>query len=356
MSKRKSRVVNVGGMKIGGDHPVVVQSMTNTDTRDSAATLNQVNRLTDHGCELARVAVPDNQAADQLETIIEGSPVPIVADIHYSPELAMRAIEADVAKLRLNPGNITVEKDIRRIAEAASAKSIPIRVGVNSGSLDQEIIDKYGRTSEGMVASAEKEIGLLANEGFENIVVSLKSSEVNMTVEANRIFAEKYDYPLHLGVTEAGGGRTGLVKSSIGIGTLLEEGIGDTIRVSLTDDPVEEIGTAYDILRALNLRNRGIDIVSCPTCGRTEIDVQGIGEHLENSMGDVTDTIRVALMGCSVNGIGEAGSSNVGVVGTENGGLLYVNGKYRETIPDEETDLVANKIEKTVREYIDKGE
>ncbi|MFP3952900.1 MAG: flavodoxin-dependent (E)-4-hydroxy-3-methylbut-2-enyl-diphosphate synthase [Candidatus Acetothermia bacterium] len=355
MTNENSRVVDVGGVKIGGDNPIVVQSMTNTDTRDPDATIDQIRRLVGHGCELVRVAVPDDEAARSLSRIIAESPVPIIADIHYSPDLALMALDAGVAKLRLNPGNITLDRDIRRIADAASEKSIPIRVGVNSGSLDQEIIDEYGRTAAGMVASAEREIRLLEGQGFEDIVVSLKSSEVNMTVESNRIFAEKYDYPLHLGVTEAGGGRSGLVKSAIGIGTLLGEGIGDTVRISLTADPVEEVGAAYDILRALDLRNRGIDIVSCPTCGRTEIDVQGLGGYLERNMGDVTGSIRVALMGCSVNGIGEAGSSNVGVVGTENGGLLYVDGEYKETIGADDTDVMAEKIEESVRDYLGRG-
>ncbi len=356
MSMKETSVVDVGGVKIGGDNPIVVQSMTNTDTRDPEATIDQINRLVDHGCELVRVAVPDEEAARALKKIIAGSPVPIIADIHYSPDLALMALDAGVAKLRLNPGNITLEREVRRIANAASARSIPIRVGVNSGSLDQEIIDEYGRTAAGMVASAEREIRLLEDQGFNDIIVSLKSSEVNITVDSNRIFADRYDYPLHLGVTEAGGGRSGLVKSAIGIGTMLGEGIGDTVRVSLTGDPVEEVGTAYDILRALDLRNHGIDIVSCPTCGRTEIDVQSLGKYLEMNMGDVTDSIRVALMGCSVNGIGEAGSSNVGVVGTENGGLLYVDGKYMETIEDDDIELMAEQIEESVRNYLNRGE
>ncbi len=352
MTKRTSRTVDVGGVKIGGDNPVVVQSMTNTDTRDAGKTLSQVKRLVEDGCELVRIAVPDKKSAQRLPKIISDSPVPIIADIHYSPQLALMSIEAGVAKLRLNPGNITNVKDIKNIAKEASSMSIPIRVGVNSGSLHQHILDKYGRSATGMVASAEEEIGLLEGQGFEDIVVSLKSSEVNMTIEANRTFSRKYDYPLHLGVTEAGGGRSGLIKSAIGIGTLLHEGIGDTIRVSLTEDPIEEIATAYDILRSLGLRKRGIDIVSCPTCGRTEIDIQKIGKSLEKRLGDVTESIRVALMGCSVNGIGEAGSSNLGVVGTNKGGLLYVDGNYKETVPNMDIEKMTDQVERAIRDYL----
>ncbi|MBS3765432.1 flavodoxin-dependent (E)-4-hydroxy-3-methylbut-2-enyl-diphosphate synthase [Candidatus Bipolaricaulota bacterium] len=349
----QSRVVDVGGVKIGGDNPVVVQSMTNTDTKDLDKTLEQISGLVERGCELVRVAVPDSEAGEVLPEIVERSPVPIVADIHYSPELAFAALEAGVDKLRLNPGNITDEEAIGGIAREAKSRSVPIRVGVNSGSLDKKIVEKYGRTPEGMVVSAEKEIELLENEGFEDIVVSLKSSDVNRTIEANEVFSARYDYPLHLGVTEAGGGRSGLVKSSIGIGTLLQEGIGDTLRVSLTAPPREEVGAAYDILRSLGIRDRGIDVISCPTCGRTEVDVEMIGRKLEARLGDLEDSIQVALMGCAVNGIGEAGSADLGIVGTARGGLLYVNGDQETLIPSSRTLEVVDRLENRIRTYIE---
>lgn len=353
MIKKKTKTVEVGNIKIGGNNPIVVQSMTNTSTTDVDATLEQINGLADRGCELVRVGVPDSKSAKALPEIVNRSPVPIVADIHYSPELALMAIEGDVAKLRLNPGNITDEGAIREIASSAKNRSIPIRVGVNSGSLDREIVEEYGRTPEAMVVSAQRELELLESQGFEDILVSLKSSEVNTTIEANEKFSEKYDYPLHLGVTEAGGGRSGVVKSAIGIGTLLREGIGDTIRVSLTADPREEVDVAYDILGSLGIRNRGIDIVSCPTCARTEIDVQGAGRELRKRLGDMSATLQVALMGCSVNGIGEAGSSNLGIVGTTKGGVLYVDGKQEDLISSSSTQDLVDRVEERIRLYLE---
>lgn len=352
----RTRVVDVGGVRIGGDNPVVVQSMTNTPTDDVDKTLAQIEGLVDRGCELVRVAVPDSDAGERLPEIVSESPVPVIADIHYSPELAFAALDAGVDKLRLNPGNITDPEAIGEIAQEAQSLSIPIRVGVNSGSLDKKILEDYGRTPKGMVVSAEQEIELLEKEGFRDIVVSLKSSDVNKTIRANEAFAERYDYPLHLGVTEAGGGRSGLVKSSIGIGTLLQEGIGDTIRVSLTADPREEVGTAYDILGSLGIRNRGVDIISCPTCGRTEIDVETIGRKLEERLGDLEDSMSLALMGCSVNGIGEADSADIGVVGTARGGVLYVNGEQEKLISSTSTVEVVERLEKRIRSYLEKGE
>jgi (E)-4-hydroxy-3-methylbut-2-enyl-diphosphate synthase len=352
----RTRVVDIGGVKIGGDKPVVVQSMTNTPTDDVDKTLAQIKGLVERGCELVRVAVPDSDAGERLPEIVSESPVPVIADIHYSPELAFAALDAGVDKLRLNPGNITDPEAIGEIAQEAKSLSIPIRVGVNSGSLDKKILEDYGRTPKGMVVSAEQEIELLEKEGFQDIVVSLKSSDVNRTIRANEIFAERYDYPLHLGVTEAGGGRSGLVKSSIGIGTLLQEGIGDTVRVSLTADPREEVGTAYDILGSLGIRNRGVDIISCPTCGRTEIDVETIGRKLEERLGDLEKSLSLALMGCSVNGIGEADSADLGVVGTARGGVLYVNGEQEELISSTSTVEVVKRLERIIRSYIEKGE
>ena len=356
MKRNQKRVVDVGGVKIGGDNPVVVQSMTNTATEDVEETLNQIDSLVERGCELVRVAVPDSEAGKALPEIVDHSPVPIIADIHYSPELAFMALDAGVDKLRLNPGNITDPEAIEDIANEASSLGIPIRVGVNSGSLDNEIVDKYGRSPEAMVVSAEKEIELLENQGFDQIVVSLKASEVNKTIEANEIFSRKYDYPLHLGVTEAGGGRSGLIKSAIGIGTLLQEGIGDTIRVSLTADPEEEVVAAYDILKSLGIRSRGVDFVSCPTCGRTEIDVQTLGRELEERLADLEEPVRVSLMGCSVNGIGEAGSSNLGLVGTSRGGVLYIDGEQEGLVSGSDIESVVGRMEEEIRNYIERGD
>ncbi|MFB6215181.1 MAG: flavodoxin-dependent (E)-4-hydroxy-3-methylbut-2-enyl-diphosphate synthase, partial [Candidatus Bipolaricaulia bacterium] len=320
------------------------------------ATLDQIERLVERGCELVRVAVPDSEAGEALPEIVDRSPVPVIADIHYSPDLAFMALEAGVDKLRLNPGNITDPEAIEDIARKASSLSVPIRVGVNSGSLGKDVVEKYGRTPQAMVVSAEEEIKLLENQGFGRIVVSLKSSEVNKTVEANEMFSRKYDYPLHLGVTEAGGGRNGVVKSAIGIGTLLREGIGDTIRVSLTGDPVEEVGVAYDILKSLGIRNRGVDFVSCPTCGRTEIDVQRLGRELEQRLADLEAPVRVSLMGCSVNGIGEAGSSDLGLVGTARGGVLYVDGEQKGLISASDIETVVSRMEEEIRSYHENGE
>ena len=357
MSKIKNtRVVDVGGVKLGGNNPVVAQSMTNTKTSDVEATLDQIERLVGRGCELVRVAVPDSEAGRRLKEIVDRSPVPIIADIHYSPDLAFMALEAGVDKLRLNPGNITDEKAIGDIATEASSRGVPIRVGVNSGSLDKEIVENYGRTPEAMVVSAEREIGLLEDQGFKDIVVSLKSSEVVKTIEANEVFSEKYDYPLHLGVTEAGGGRSGLVKSAVGIGSLLEKGIGDTIRVSLTADPEEEVGAAYDILRSLDLRHRGVELVSCPTCGRTEVDIQTMVRELEKRLSDLEQPLRVALMGCSVNGIGEAGSSDLGLVGTASGGVLYVDGEQEGLISSSSIEEVVDQLEERIRSYLEEGD
>ena len=356
MKRVDSNVVDVGGVKIGGNNPVVVQSMTNTPTEEVEKTLNQIRSLVERGCELVRVAVPDSEAGQALPEIVDRSPIPVVADIHYSPDLAFMALDAGVDKLRLNPGNITDPEAIEDIARKASSQSIPIRVGVNAGSLDKDIVENYGRSAEAMVVSAEREIRLLNNQGFDQIVVSLKASEVNKTIEANEIFSRKYDYPLHLGVTEAGGGRSGLIKSAIGIGTLLREGIGDTVRVSLTGDPEEEVGAAYDILKALEIRTRGVDFVSCPTCGRTEIDVQTLGRELEKRLADLEDPVRVSLMGCSVNGIGEAGSSNLGLVGTARGGVLYVDGEQKGLISAPDIETVVSRMEQEIRNYLEKGD
>ncbi|MGQ9601315.1 MAG: flavodoxin-dependent (E)-4-hydroxy-3-methylbut-2-enyl-diphosphate synthase [Candidatus Bipolaricaulia bacterium] len=336
IKRRPSRVVRVGELELGGGNPIRVQSMTNTDTRDVEATVAQIARLEAAGCELVRVAVPDMEAASRLGELKRRIRLPLIADIHYNYKLALRALEEGVDKLRLNPGNITKREQIEEVVRAAKDRGIPIRVGVNAGSLPQDILVKYeGPTPEGMVEAALREIELLEANNFFEIVVSLKASEVPLMVESYRLFAKERDYPLHLGVTEAGGGDAGLVKSAIGLGTLLQEGLGDTIRVSLTGDPVREVEVAYEILRALGLRRRGVEIVSCPTCGRTQINLERIATEVKERLRELTLPIKIALMGCPVNGLGEAGRAEIGLVGSRGAGTIYLAGKMVKRVPEE---------------------
>lgn len=309
--------------------------MTNTDTRDWQATVDQIGRLARAGCEVARVAVPDDEACDALELIKENIDIPLVADIHFDHRLALKALAKGVDGLRLNPGNIGSASKVREVARAAADRGAPIRVGVNAGSLDKALLARYGRPCpEAMVESALDEIGQLEAAGFEAIKISLKSSSVLDMVAAYRLMSEKCDYPLHLGVTEAGTLISGTVKSSLGIGLLLSEGIGDTFRVSLTRDPVEEIRVAYEILRALDLRHRGPEIISCPTCGRTEIDLFSLVEKVEEGLSHMVDPIKVAVMGCVVNGPGEAREADVGVAGGRGGGILFRRGEVVRKVPE----------------------
>lgn len=354
-TSHRTRVVQVGGVKIGGANPIVVQSMTNTNTRNPDSTLDQIRTLASRGCQLIRVAVPDEEAGDSLNIIVDRSPLPVIADIHFDWQLALTAISAGVDKLRLNPGNIREKKGVRKVARRAKSAGIPIRVGVNSGSLSPSVVDKFsGRTAKAMVHTAEQEISILKEAEFEDIVVSLKSSSVPVMIEANRLFARKFDYPLHLGVTEAGSGQSGAVKSAMGIGTLLEQGIGDTIRVSLTGSPKAELLVAYEILRSLDLRDRGPEVVSCPTCGRTEIDVAQIAESVKNRLGDLVDTIRISVMGCVVNGVGEAEESHVGLVGTPKGGILYKDGEKIGVVDSKDEETLASRVEELARKVLKK--
>ena len=325
----------MGGVEIGGGAPVAVQSMTNTDTRDHEATSAQIERLARAGCEVARVAVPDEEAARALGLIKKRIRIPLVADIHFEHRLALMALDHGVDGLRINPGNIGGRDKVRKVARAAEAHGVPIRVGVNAGSLEKDLLARYGRPAPGaMVESALREIALLEEFGFEAIKISLKSSDVLDTIEANRLMAQRTDYPLHLGVTEAGTLIAGTVKSAIGIGLLLSEGLGDTIRVSLTRDPVEEVRAAYEILRALNLRHRGPEIISCPTCGRCEIDLFSLVEEVEERLDQVSEPIKVAVMGCVVNGPGEARSARIGVAGGRGHGILFREGELVRKIPE----------------------
>ena len=321
-------VVHVGSLPLGGGSPVLVQSMTNTDTRDVPATLRQIRALAEAGCDLVRVSVYDKACARAVRDLVDGSPVPLVADIHFDHRLAIAAAENGIAKLRLNPGNVGGEANVRAVADCAKAHHIPIRIGVNTGSVEKELLARYGHpTAECLVESALRHAAMLERAGFSDIVLSMKASDVRLTIETYRLAAKRCDYPLHLGVTEAGLPGQGTVKSAIGIGALLADGIGDTIRVSLTGDPVPEASAAWSILKALGLRQKGAQLVACPTCGRTRIDVKGIAERVERELADLPVPLKVAVMGCVVNGPGEAREADVGIAGGDGVGALFVKGQ-----------------------------
>lgn len=344
MNRRTSRQISVGGILIGGDAPVVVQSMTNTPTQDVLATVHQIKRLTSAGCELVRIAVPDKQAATALKEIKAQVSLPVIADIHFDYRLALAAIENGADGLRLNPGNIGGRRKVKEVVWSARDRAIPIRIGVNAGSLSKSILNKYGHpTPEAMVESARGHIGMLEDLDFQLIKVSLKSSNVSHMVSAYRLLAEKLDYPFHLGVTEAGSLISGTVKNTLGIGMLLTEGIGDTVRVSLTSDPIEEVRVAYEILRALGLRQRGVEIISCPTCGRCQIDLFALVEEVEHALSPITTPIRIAIMGCVVNGPGEAREADVGIAAGPGHGTLFKKGKVLRNVA--EPDLARVLIE-----------
>jgi (E)-4-hydroxy-3-methylbut-2-enyl-diphosphate synthase len=351
MERRLTRSINIGGVQIGGGAPVVVQSMTKTPTQDVAATVRQIDRLMDAGCELVRLAVPDMEAANALTRIKSQVALPLIADIHFDYRIALAVIDKGIDGLRLNPGNIGGKKEIQQIVAAARARGIPIRIGVNAGSLGREILKKYGHpTPEAMVESALNHVRILEDLGFQYIKISLKSSNVLQTVSAYRLLSEKVDYPLHVGVTEAGTLISGTVKNSLGIGLLLTEGIGDTIRVSLTHDPVDEVKVAYEILKALGLRQRGLEIISCPTCGRCEIDLVGLAEEVDAALSHITVPLKVAIMGCVVNGPGEAREADVGIAGGRGQGTLFKKGKVIKKVP--EPDL-ARVLVKEVKRMAD---
>lgn len=332
------REVKVGPLTIGGGAPVVVQSMCSTDTRDVEATLAQVHRLVEAGCELVRVAVPDEKASAALADIVKGAGVPIVADIHFHYKRALEAIEAGVAKVRLNPGNIGSRDRVKAVVDAAGAAGIPIRIGVNSGSMPDDILqrDKYFVTPEGMVEAALREVELLERENFRSIIVSMKATETKVMIEANRLFRKKCDIPLHLGITEAGLEGYGTIKSSIGIGSLLCDGIGETIRVSLTAEPEEEIKVCWWILEASGVRRRSAELVACPTCGRIEIDLFSLTAEVEKLLKGVDLPIKVSVMGCVVNGPGESRDADIGVVGGKGKGLILRKGAIVHTVSEDE--------------------
>lgn len=331
-----TKQIFAGGVPIGGGAPVTIQSMTNTPTQDIAATVDQIRRLSAAGCEIVRVAVPDMEAAKAVGSIRGQIAVPLVADIHFDYRLALEAIAAGADKVRINPGNIGGEERVKAVAEACRRKGIPIRIGVNGGSLEKRLLEKYGGvTAEAMVESAFGHIALLQKYDFDDICISLKSSSVVTTMAAYRLMAERSVYPLHLGVTEAGTVRMGTVKSAVGIGGLLALGIGDTIRVTLTADPMEEIYAAKDILKAVGLRKEGPELISCPTCGRTRIDLIALANEVERRLRDVKKPITVAVMGCAVNGPGEASAADVGIAGGDGVGLLFRRGEVIKKVPQE---------------------
>lgn len=335
MARRLTKKIILGDVPIGGGSEIRVQSMTNVDTRDREATLNQINGLAEQGCEIIRVAVPDQEAAGNLDWIKERIAIPLIADIHFDHRLALAALERGVDGLRINPGNIGGPDEVEKVARSALKRSVPIRVGVNSGSLEKDLLEKHGKpTPEAMVESALRKTAMLEAHDFDLIKISLKSSNVLDTVKAYRLMSEASDYPLHLGVTEAGTLIAGTVKSSLGIGLLLAEGIGDTFRVSLTRDPVEEIRVAYEILRALDIRHRGPEIISCPTCGRTEIDLFSLVEKVETALSGIETPIKAAVMGCVVNGPGEAREADVGIAGGRGQGILFRRGEVIRKIPE----------------------
>ena len=336
IARRRSLQVKVGRITLGGDAPVRVQSMTNTNPHDVAATVEQVRRLEEAGCEMVRLAVPDEGAVRALRDIRKEVDVPIVADIHFDHRLALEALEAGADKLRINPGNIGGRDKVEAVARAAKERGVPIRVGVNSGSIRRDFLKKYGPTAEAMVESALEEVRILEEVGFQDIVVSLKASDVPRTVRAYELIADRVPYPLHIGITEAGTVRSGSVRSAVGLGILLWEGIGDTVRVSLSGDPVEEVRVAYEILKSLDLRRRGAKVVACPTCGRAEIDVASLAERVERALEGLERPLTVAVMGCVVNGPGEAKEADVGVAGGRRGGVVFREGKVVRRVEEEE--------------------
>ena len=334
----KTKQIKVGNVLIGGGAPIVIQSMTNTDTRDVVATLKQINELYNAGCQIARCAVPDMTAAHALGEICEKSPIPVVADIHFDYRLALESIAAGVQKVRINPGNIGSDDRVKAVVDAARAKNIPIRIGVNSGSVEKEILAKYGSpTPEALVESALYHASLLEKFDFTDICLSMKSSSVPYTMKAYQLASEKTDYPLHLGVTEAGTEYMGTIKSAAGIGGLLALGIGDTIRISLTDDPVKEIYAAKAILKAVGLNEDGVQVVSCPTCGRTRIDLIEIAKEVEQKVAGIKGKkLKVAVMGCAVNGPGEAREADLGIAGGDGVGLIFKKGEVIKKVPQAE--------------------
>ena len=354
IQRRKTKKIGIGNIEIGGDAPISVQSMCNTDTRDAKSTIKQINKLTAAGCELVRIAVPDKKAAETIGEIKKGIRIPLIADIHFDYRLAIEAINQGIDALRLNPGNIGKREHTEQVVKLAKERQIPIRIGVNSGSLEKDLSHKPEDIADSLVTSALKHIKVLEELNFDLIKVSLKSSSVPTMIQAYEKISGLVDYPLHLGVTEAGTLKTGLIKSSIGIGTLLYKGIGDTIRVSLTDDPVEEVYAGYEILKALNLRQRGINLISCPTCGRCQINLIELAKQVEEKFRYIVTPVTIAVMGCAVNGPGEASSADLGIAGGIGEGYIFKKGEIIRKVPEKE---LLSAFEEELSSYLkDKNE
>ena len=348
IERRKTRPVYVGNIKIGDNAPVIVQSMTDTKTRDIEATINQINRLAKAGCEIIRVAAPTEEDAKALLEIVKKSPIPVIADIHFSPRIAFLALESGIHGIRLNPGNINDKGKIKEILEECRKKNIAVRLGVNSGSLEERLLEKYGYPSgQALAESALYWSEFFESVGFTNFKVSIKGSDVLQNIQANKIFAEKTDIPLHIGITEAGTAKKGSIKSAVGIGILLYMGIGDTIRVSLTADPEEEIETAYEILKSLGLRRKGIEIISCPTCGRIEVNLPEVVSKVEEKLKYLDKPLKVAIMGCVVNAIGEAKEADIGLACGNKSAILFKNGQPLKRVSENQmVDELLKEIEK----------
>ncbi|MCQ2788975.1 MAG: flavodoxin-dependent (E)-4-hydroxy-3-methylbut-2-enyl-diphosphate synthase [bacterium] len=349
INRRKTKQIQIGNVKIDSDSPISVQSMCNTDTRDVNATLQQINALADAGCEIARLAVLNHDASAAIKEIVKKSPLPIVADIHFNHKLAIECINNGVQALRLNPGNIGKLENIKQVVTLAKQQQIPIRIGINAGSLEKEFQEENIPLSEKMVKSALKHIQILEDLNFDLIKVSLKSSDVMTTIDAYKSIAEKIEYPLHLGITEAGTMKGGIVKSAIGLGSLLSQGIGDTIRVSLTENPVEEVHAGFAILKALGLRQKGVNFVSCPTCGRCQIDLIGLAKKVEERFKDLDKPITIATMGCPVNGPGEAKHADFGIAGAIKEGYIFKKGEIIARVPEEE---LLDKLSELINESL----
>jgi (E)-4-hydroxy-3-methylbut-2-enyl-diphosphate synthase len=346
--RRKTRQVSVGGILVGGGAPISVQTMTKSKTSDIAATVNQIQQAADAGCDIVRVTVNDKEAADAIGEIVRQSPIPVVADIHFNHVFALRSIEGNVAKVRLNPGNIGSRERIREVLTAAKAKNIPIRIGVNSGSLEEDILQKHGYpTAEALFESAMRHVEICEQFGVRDVIISVKSTDVRLMIEAYRLVAERTDIPLHLGVTEAGPTSTGTIKSAVGIGALLAEGIGDTIRVSLTDEPVREVEVGKEILRSLSLATRNVELIACPTCGRLEVDLFGIVRQLEEKLAGVKKPIKIAVLGCVVNGPGEASEADIGIAAGKGVAILYRKGEVVKRVREDE--IVATILEEVAK-------
>ncbi len=351
--RRVTRPVFVGSVQVGGDAPISVQSMTTTDTRDSQQTLAQINKLAEVGCEIVRVTVNSREAAQALSVITSSSPIPVIADIHFDYALALLSLKNGIDGLRINPGNIGSQLKVREVTRVAREENVPIRIGVNAGSLERDLVERYGRSPKAMVESALRHIAFLEKEGFYDIKVSLKASDVLRTVQAYRLLAKRVPYPFHIGITEAGTIFSGTIRSAIGLGILLSEGIGDTMRVSLSADPVQEVRVAYAILRDLGLRHRGVEMISCPTCGRAEIDVISLATRIENRLISVKTPLKVAVMGCVVNGPGEAQEADVGIAGGNQKGLLFRKGRIiRRLPPDDLEEPLIDEIRSLTGEFI----